>query len=278
MTEEKKNELVAKQPDLLTAMASSNLLERNYFWKMIRSSIVPKEFTDDQTMTFLAVSHQLGLNPLNREVHPMLHKGKVLPLVGVDGWLRRANDHPAFDGLEVEMNDAKTECTCRVFRKDRSKPVQITEYLEEVRKNTGPWKDSPSRMLRHRAIIQAIRIAFGSGGAVDEDDRSVLKTTYEEIGDKAESVIGDLNKAMDKVASETQSATPPMAETEIEDAVFEDSEGAQPEQGGLFGEAFTPCGSKGCGSEGTETCQECGVMMCKEHFGRNGYCKICEVG
>ena len=46
----------------------------------------------------------------------------------------------------------------------------MREFLEECFRATEPWKASPRRMLRHRAAIQAIRIAFGLAGIMDEEE------------------------------------------------------------------------------------------------------------
>ena len=42
--------------------------------------------------------------------------------------------------------------------------------MNECRRNTDPWKQWPSRMLRHKATIQAARYAFGFSGIVDQDE------------------------------------------------------------------------------------------------------------
>jgi hypothetical protein len=89
-------------------------------------------------------------------------------VVGVDGWAKIINSHPQFDGIEFDMAD--DSCTCRIYRKDRAHPVTVTEYLAECRRDTGPWKSHPRRMLRHKAMIQAARLAFGYGGIYDQDE------------------------------------------------------------------------------------------------------------
>jgi len=58
-----------------------------------------------------------------------------------------------------------------MWRKDRSRPVIVTEFLVECYRNTDPWNHSPSRMLRHRAFIQAARLSFGLSGALDPENR-----------------------------------------------------------------------------------------------------------
>jgi len=90
-------------------------------------------------------------------------------VVGVDGWARIINSHPQFDGMEFEQNDE--QCTCIMYRKDRARPVKVTEYMVECKRaNVGPWSSHPRRMLRHKAMIQCARIAFGYGGIYDQDE------------------------------------------------------------------------------------------------------------
>jgi hypothetical protein len=62
-----------------------------------------------------------------------------------------------------------------VHRKDRSHPIEVTEYLAECRQGTEPWKKWPARMLRHKAAIQAIRYAFGFSGIVDPDEADRMR-------------------------------------------------------------------------------------------------------
>lgn len=93
----------------------------------------------------------------------------IVPVVGVDGWSRIINNHPEFDGMEFDQNEES--CTCSIFRKDRSRPIRVTEWMEECkREGVGPWKSHPRRMLRHKSMIQCSRIAFGFGGIFDQDE------------------------------------------------------------------------------------------------------------
>jgi hypothetical protein len=59
--------------------------------------------------------------------------------------------------------------TCKLWRKDRSKPVVLTEYLAECFRPTEPWK-MKHRMLRHKTLIQCARYAFGFAGVYDPDE------------------------------------------------------------------------------------------------------------
>lgn len=124
----------------------------------------------------MIVSTQYGLNPFTKEIYAFPDKNNgITPVVGVDGWARIINSHPQFDGMEFAA-DAES-CTCKIYRKDRNHPTIVTEYLEECRRNTQPWNSHPRRMLRHKAMIQAARLAFGFGGIYDEDEAQRIQTT-----------------------------------------------------------------------------------------------------
>lgn len=131
------------------------------------------EVTDAQMTALMVVANQYKLNPWTKEIYAFAdqHRG-IVPVVGVDGWSRIINEHPQFDGIEFEQDDEK--CTCIIFRKDRSHPTKVTEYISECRRNTGPWKSHPKRMLRHKALIQAARIAFGYTGIYDQDEAEAI--------------------------------------------------------------------------------------------------------
>lgn len=125
--------------------------------------------TDAQFNALMIVSTQYGLNPFTKEIYAFPDKNNgITPVVGVDGWARIINSHPQFDGMEFTA-DAESS-TCKIYRKDRNHPTTVTEYLSECRRETPPWESHPRRMLRHKAMIQAARLAFGFGGIYDEDE------------------------------------------------------------------------------------------------------------
>jgi hypothetical protein len=42
--------------------------------------------------------------------------------------------------------------------------------MDECKRNTDPWKQFPKRMLRNKAVMQAVRAAFGSASLIDKDE------------------------------------------------------------------------------------------------------------
>lgn len=135
--------------------------------------------TDAQFNALLIVATQYSLNPFTSEIYAFPSNGGITPVVGVDGWARIINGNPNFDGMDFQQDGES--CTCRIYRKDRSYPIVVTEYMDECRRNTQPWKSHPRRMLRHKAMIQAARLAFGFTGIYDEDEAERIKDAKDGI-------------------------------------------------------------------------------------------------
>lgn len=164
---------------------------------------------DSQMAALLIVAEQYGLNPWTKEIYafPDRQNG-IVPVVGVDGWARIINGNSNFDGMEFVQDEES--CTCKIYRKDRSHPTAVTEYMSECRRdNVQPWKTHPKRMLRHKAMIQCARIAFGFGGIYDEDEAERIvqqKPAEKEVNLQpiAKRIISNdgLNKSMAKIAND----------------------------------------------------------------------------
>jgi phage recombination protein Bet len=151
--------------------ASDSLIET------LKATAFRGQVSDEQMTALIVVANQYGLNPWTKEIYAYPGQTGIVPVVGVDGWARIINNHPEFDGMEFEM-DAES-CTCIMYRKDRSRPIKITEYLNECSTNAKPWQTHPRRMLRHKAMIQCARLAFGFGGIYDKDEAERIVETID---------------------------------------------------------------------------------------------------
>lgn len=157
----------------------------------LKATAFKGEVTNAQMTALMVVANQYGLNPWTKEIYAFPDKNNgIVPVVGVDGWARIINDNPQFDGMEfaqpdemVRMpganSDAPAWIECAMYRKDRTRPVIIREYLDEAYREPfkgkfgpviGPWQTHPKRFLRHKAMIQCARMAFGYGGIYDQDE------------------------------------------------------------------------------------------------------------
>lgn len=136
--------------------------------EVLKSTAFKGNVNDAQMSALLFVAANYGLNPFTKEIYAFPDKGGIVPVVGVDGWARIINSNPQFDGMDFEQ-DAES-CTCIIHRKDRGHPTKVTEWMSECKRETQPWKSHPKRMLRHKAMIQCARLAFGFAGIFDEDE------------------------------------------------------------------------------------------------------------
>ena len=140
----------------------------------LKATAFKGEVSDAQMTALMVVANQYGLNPWTKEIYAFPDRNNgIVPVVGVDGWSRIINSHEKFDGMEFEQD--QESCTCVIFRKDRTHPIKVTEWMSECKRDgVGPWKSHPKRMLRHKAMIQCARLAFGYGGIYDQDEAERL--------------------------------------------------------------------------------------------------------
>lgn len=139
-----------------------------------------QKVSNEQMTALLVVANQHGLNPWTNEIYAFPNNGGIVPIVGVDGWSRIMNEHPEYDGMDFSFNSEENSCTCTIYRKDRSRPIIVTEYMGECQRNTQPWKSHPKRMLRHKTMIQCARLAFGFTGIYDQDEAERIVETQKE--------------------------------------------------------------------------------------------------
>ncbi len=213
-----------EKKSLLAKFADRYAVDANKMLETLKSTAFKQRDgsapSNEQMMALLVVADQYKLNPFTREIYAFPDKQNgIVPVVGVDGWSRIINSHPQFDGMEFRYSDemttpegAKSTChewvECVMYRKDRSKPVVVREYLDEVYrppfKKTGnngpyqvdgPWQTHPKRFLRHKSTIQCARLAFGFVGIYDEDEAGrIAEQTERDMG--SAQVVRDEPKAL----------------------------------------------------------------------------------
>lgn len=166
---------------------------------VLKATAFKGQVSDAQMTALLVVANQYGLNPWLKEIYAYPDKNNgIVPVVGVDGWSRIINTHPQMDGMDFAQDEES--CTCTIHRKDRSHPIRVTEWMTECkRQNAGPWQSHPKRMLRHKAMIQCARLAFGFVGIYEQDEAERIVnadyTVIPELSGKAESWINAISAA-----------------------------------------------------------------------------------
>ena len=175
---------------------SSNALVKIDFDKeqlaVIEAQFFPAGASKAEQMYCFSVAKELGLNPINKEIHFVPRRSKVgdkwiskiEPLVGRDGFLSIAHKSGQLAGIEsscsikdvpqlengkwVVKPELVAECT--VWRKDSNKPftvqVAYSEYVQKTSDGTPTkfWAEKGKTMLIKTADSQALRKAFNIHG------------------------------------------------------------------------------------------------------------------
>jgi len=117
--------------------------------------------------TCLRLIAEYRLNPRADELDLIqFEEGRWQVFITVNGWAKLINAHPAFCGIEFSEASEFEEGVplwigCAIYRTDRVKPIEVKEYFSEMKTEHAAWQQMPRRMLRHRAMQQCARLAFG---------------------------------------------------------------------------------------------------------------------
>ncbi len=184
---------------VLVRMAQRYGVDPNKLYGSLKATAFKGDVTQEQFLALMIVADQYKLNPLLREIYAFPDKNNgIVPVVGVDGWLRILNEHPQYDGVEftdgpVNKDGLPEWIEARIFRKDRAHPTVAREYLAECKRGTGPWGSHPRRMLRHKALIQGARMAMAFVGIYDQDEAERIVEGTHTLSPAASSTVSELN-------------------------------------------------------------------------------------
>lgn len=121
-----------------------------------------KKVSDAEIIKAIKLSKELGLNPIEREVHFVPYGNSVQLIVSYLEYIKRAERSGKLDGWKIRYgkDDIGEYAEVIIHRKDWSHPFEWRTYLKEAKRNTPIWKEMPLFMLKKTAIAQAFRICF----------------------------------------------------------------------------------------------------------------------
>jgi len=154
--------------------------------------------TDEEFKTFLYLCKAYNLDPLKKEIYFIKYAAKATILTSRDGYLKIANLHEQFNGIESDvvyqgdaltkredgslhisygeahLNFDKTKLTgafCSVFRKDRAKATTVFVSIKEYYKKGAPiWQQYTNAMILKVAEAMALKRAFAISGLVTKEE------------------------------------------------------------------------------------------------------------
>lgn len=175
-----------KKPNKALAVMGERLsVDANKLKETIKKTIFKSktDVSDEEIIAFVVKANEYALNPFTNEIYAFPGKGGgITTVVSVDGWIRICLRNPNFNGITFQIVPGEGgkpfSCTASIRLKSIENPIEATEYYSECYRDAGPWNSHPSRMLRHKALIQCARIAFGVSGIMDpEEARDIVGVT-----------------------------------------------------------------------------------------------------
>lgn len=163
------NQMQIARPSVLGALAERLEIDPGKLQAVLKKTAFAACKTEEEFAAMCIVANKYNLDPITKEIYAFPNKaGAIVPVVGVDGWIKIMVRAPEYDG--IEFSETPESCTATIYLKNRAHPVRVTEWLAECDRGTDPWKRWPRRMLRHKAMIQAARLAFGFSGIMEQDE------------------------------------------------------------------------------------------------------------
>lgn len=194
---------------------------------------VAKDATDDELDMFMHLAKEYNLDPFQGEIYFWKFGDKDPTIMtSRDGYLKIANQHPAFDGMDsgviypgddfkktqdgVEhsldisnMSKQPQGAYAVVYRTDREVPIRVIIPFSDYNKNNKVWNNYPSAMIQKCAESMALKRAFSVSGLVSKEEMGYEQdnqTTQQFDGgkqsvstdDEKQGVIGTINTLLDE--------------------------------------------------------------------------------
>jgi phage recombination protein Bet len=153
---------------------------------------VAKDATNDELKMFMHLSGKYNLDPFAKEIWFLKMGGTPTITTSRDGYLKIANEHPAFDGLASDVVYAKDSFSktpegvnhtygvgergailgayALIFRKDRKFPIYVFAPMKDYQKPSNIWKTYPHAMILKVAEAMALKRAFSLSGLVTVEE------------------------------------------------------------------------------------------------------------
>lgn len=160
---------------------------------VVRQYLDPQGKANNEELAyFIATCKERNLNPFTKEVYFIKYGNNPAQIVvSKDAFMKRAEQNPNFDGFEAGVvvetaegetkhitgtihgkNDTLLGGWAKVYRKDRSYPIETDADFKAYNTGKSMWAKMPGLMIRKVALVSAMREAFSEnvGGLYTADE------------------------------------------------------------------------------------------------------------
>jgi len=139
---------------------------------LLKDTLV-RGLTDQQFEVFMNIARGLELNPFRKEIYGMVLQGRLVTIVGIDGFRKiahRTGAYAGMDSINVEYagNEEVLAASATVYRFVQGEKVSFNARVLFKEYTTGKnnWKTKPHTMLCKVAESHALRRGFPELGGV----------------------------------------------------------------------------------------------------------------
>jgi hypothetical protein len=184
------------------------------------SSVPANDVKASEVLSFMLMAEKYNLDPFMQEIRALPSFGRLVPVVGIDGWHKIINSQVNFGCSQFKyspettaigaVKDCPTWIECEIYRTNYEKPTIVREYLSAVYRDSEYWNSNPQRMLRFRSIIQCGRAAFGLSGIADAEEvlAATPKATPKAAVKSEKALTGGMDAAKKDIAAAGTSKKP----------------------------------------------------------------------
>lgn len=196
--------------------------------KIVKQYLDPSGKANDEELAyFIATCKERNLNPFTKEVYFIKYgTNPAQVVVSKDAFMKRAEQNPNFDGFEAGIvvetqegeikqitgtihskNDELLGGWAKVYRKDRSYPIDVDADFKAHNTGKSMWAKMPALMIRKVALVSAMREAFSEnvGGLYTADEMEQAqpidvtpKETREEVMKRKQAQIEQFKKERER--------------------------------------------------------------------------------
>lgn len=177
--------------------------------------------TDQEMFAGISMIARFELDPISKEVYVTRDsKGRLLTIVGIDGWVKILDRTEHYDGFEQEIHatdDGEIDWVeTKIFSTKRRHPSVYRAFMSEYMRLGGfVAKTIPSHMLRLFSLRHAARLFTPLGGSVvTEEEAQWMMRAEPPVANAATTAPSTLDELADRLSQPI--TTPVAAEPEAE--------------------------------------------------------------
>lgn len=182
-------------------------------WKVSKGQ---DPLTDHELFVGLSMVAKYDLDPTCKEIYVTRgNDGKLMVVVGIDGWVKILDRTKHYDGFEQELHFDEAGniewIETKIYSTKRSKPTVYRAYWKEYQAVAGFMKGKiPIHMLRLFSLHHATRLFTPIGGHVRDESESFMMMAQESepvrySGSKSDALVKQMS-ARAEAAAEQQPA------------------------------------------------------------------------